>query len=128
MAKTAHNDVFDAALDKIATANKMIACSAQPTTRTEAITTYALSDVTMTPGDGNGDFTIADNGSDGRKLTIAAQLDIDVDAAGGAAYIALVDSTDLLFVTTGNSLSVEAGEIISFPAWEIRLLDPDDVL
>jgi hypothetical protein len=73
MAKTVHDDVLDAALDKIATANVMTLCSAQPTTRTEAITTYMLADVTMTVGDGNGDYTIANGDASGRKLTMTAQ-------------------------------------------------------
>jgi hypothetical protein len=58
MAKATPDAVLDQMLDEIATATRMIACSAQPTTYTEANATFALADVTMA----GGDFTKA-NGS-----------------------------------------------------------------
>ena len=72
MGKAVHNDVLDAALAEVATANIMTLCSQEPTTRTEAVTTYALADVAMTPGDGN-DYTIADGDTNGRKVTVSEE-------------------------------------------------------
>ena len=55
MAKAAPDIVMDGALDVIASATKQVACSAQPTTYTEANATYALADIVI---DGT-DFTKA---------------------------------------------------------------------
>ena len=124
MAKTVHNDVLDAALDEIATANIMTLCSAQPTTRTEAVTTYKLADIALTPGDGNGDFTIVDGDASGRKVTITAQADVDVDADGTGNHVALCDGSDLLYVTTCTGIAVLDTGTVDFPAWDIEIADP----
>jgi len=50
---------IDAMLAYLADCDEINVCSAQPTTYTEAITTYSLADIAVTPGNGNGDFTIA---------------------------------------------------------------------
>lgn len=45
MAKSVHDDVLDGALNIIKNnTNIMTVCSSEPTTRTEAVTTYALGD------------------------------------------------------------------------------------
>jgi hypothetical protein len=124
MAKSVHNDVLDAALDKIATANIMTLCSQQPTTRTEAITTYMLADVTMTVGDGNGDYTIADGDTSGRKVTVTAQAGESVTNSGTGDHVALCDGSSLLYVTTCTGVAVTAGGTVDFPAWDGEILDP----
>ncbi|MEW5797327.1 MAG: hypothetical protein AB1772_13360 [Candidatus Zixiibacteriota bacterium] len=123
MAKWQNDDVLDAALDKIATANILTVCSAQPTTRAEAITTYKLADIAVTPGDGNGDFTVANGDTSGRKLTVAAQADVPVDASGDATHIALCDGTDLLYVTTCTTQTLTAGNTVTVPTWDIEIAD-----
>ena len=123
MAKACPDAVLDTFLDEIATANIMTACSAQPTTRTEAVTTYALADIAVTPGDGNGDFAIADDTS-GRKLTIAEQADVDIDDSDDATHIALCDGSDLLYVTTCTSQALVSGGTVTFPSWKINIPDP----
>lgn len=122
MAKTVHNDVLDGALNVIKTsANLMIACSAQPTTRTEAVTTYALADVAMATGD----FAIADGDASGRKATVAAKTSVPVDTTGNPTHIALVDATRLLYVTEeGTAQTITQGNTCDFPAWDIELADP----
>jgi hypothetical protein len=124
MAKYANDDVMDAALDEVATANILTVCSAQPTTRTEAVTTYALADIAVTPGDGNGDFTIANGDTSGRKVTVAAQADVDIDASGTATHIALCDGTRLIYVTTCTSQALTSGNTVTVPAWDIEIADP----
>lgn len=121
MAKTVHNDVLDGAFDILDQADLMIACSAQPTTRTEAVTTYALADVAMTP---NTDYTKADGDTSGRKVTVAAKSGVNVDITGAATYIALVDATRLLYVTTCTSQALTSGNTVNFPAWDVEILDP----
>lgn len=122
MAKAANDLVMDAALDFIATATRMIACSAQPTTFTEANATFALADVTMA----GGDFTKANGDTSGRKVTMAAKSAVDVDVSGTANHVALVrvaDST-LIYVTTCTSASLDAAGTVNFPAWDIEIADP----
>lgn len=123
MAKSVSNDVLDAAWDELALANIMTVCSAEPTTRTEAVTTFALADVAMTPGDGN-DYTIADGDTNGRKVTVAAKSGVLVDTSGTATHVALCDGTRLLYVTTCTSQALTAGNTVDFPAWDAEIADP----
>ena len=98
MAKVVHNDVLDAALEYIQNnCTRMVACSAQPTTYTEANATYALADVTMN----SGDFSISDGDVSGRKLTVAAKSGVNVDVTGNPVVIALLDvaNSQVLYVT-----------------------------
>lgn len=124
MAKAAPDIVIDGALDVIATATRQIACSAQPTTFTEANSTYALADATMA----GGDFTKANGDTSGRKVTMGAKSGALIDASGTATHIALVrvaDST-LIYVTTCTSqaLTANGSNTVNFPAWKIEIADP----
>jgi len=121
MGKSAHDDVLDAPADVIDQATLQIACSAEPTTRTEAVTTYALADAAMTA---NTDYTKANGDTSGRKVTVAAKSGEAVDADGTATHIALCDASRLLYVTTCTSQVVTNGNTINFPAWDIETADP----
>ena len=121
MAKAVHDDVLDAAFDVIDQANIMTVCSAQPTTRAEAVTTYALADVAMTV---NTDYTKANGDTSGRKVTVAAKSSITVDTTGTATHVALCDGTRLLYVTTCTSQALTSGNSVSFPAWDVEIADP----
>lgn len=121
MTKSAHNDVLDGGLLVIKNnANLMIACNAEPTTRTEAVTTFALADVAMA----SGDFTISDGDTNGRKVRTAAKSAVPVDTSGTATHIALVDATRLLLVTTCTSQALTAGNTVNFPVWDDEVSDP----
>jgi hypothetical protein len=123
MAKLVHDDVLDGALNIIKNnCTRMVACSTQPTTYTEANVTYALADVTMT----GTDFTAANGDTSGRKLTVAAKTAVTVDASGTFGHVALLDvsTTKLLYVTTGTSQALTAGNTCDFPAWDIEIADP----
>lgn len=124
MAKFAVDAVLDGSLDVIATATKLIVCSAQPTTYTEANSTYALADIVID----SGDFTKANGDTSGRKITIGAQSSVLIDTSGTANHIALVrvaDST-LLYVTTCTSqaLTANGSNTVNVPAWDIEFADP----
>lgn len=121
MAKSVHDDVLDGAFDVLDQANEMNANSAEPTTRTEAITTYMLADVAMTP---DTDFTKAAGDTSGRKVTVAAKSGVTVDSSGTATHISLVDATRLLYVTTCTSQALTAGNTVNFPAWDVEIADP----
>ena len=125
MAKTAHDDVMDGALNVLKNnVTRMVACSAQPTTYTEGNATYALADVTMA----SGDFTLANGDTSGRKVTMAAKSGVTIDTSGTATHVALLDVTNskLLYVTTCTSLALTAGggNTVSFPAFDIEVADP----
>ena len=126
MAKWSNDSAMDAMLAYIDDATLLTVCSAQPTTYAEASSTYKLADVVLTAGDGNGDFTIANGDSSGRKLTVAQQANIDIDSSGTATHVALCisGSSTLLYVTTCTSQSLTAGGTVTVPAWDIEVADP----
>jgi hypothetical protein len=121
MAKIVHDDVLDGAFDVLDQADLMTVCAGQPTTRTEAITTFKLADVAMTP---NTDYTKANGDTNGRKVTIAAKSAVPVDTTGTADHVALVDATRLLYVTTCTSQALTSGNTVNFPAWKVEIADP----
>lgn len=124
MAKSVHNDVLDAALAVIAQATRLDVCTQEPTTRTEAVTTYTVGNVTLTAGAGNGDYTIGEGDTSGRKLSVLAQTIASASGSGTATHIALTDGTRLLYVTTMTSQPITSGNEISVGAWDIELRDP----
>lgn len=72
------------------------------------------------------DFAIDDAAGGGRKLTVASKTDT-VSNSGTGNHIALVDTVNsvLLWVTEASEQEVVAGRPFEFPAWEIRLRDPE---
>lgn len=122
MAKTINDSVLDGAFDVLDQADLMTVCSAQPTTYTEAITTYKLADVAVVP---DTDFTKADDVS-GRKVTVAAKATVPIDASGTATHIALVKSSGsvLIAVTTCTSQALVSGGTVDFPEWKVNIQDP----
>lgn len=121
MAKSVHDNVLDGAFDVLDQADLMTACNAEPTTRTEAITTFKLADIAMVP---NTDYTKANGDTSGRKVTVAAKSGVAVDTTGTATHVALTDATRLLYVTTCTSQALTSGNTVNFPAWDIEIADP----
>lgn len=115
--------VMDAALDEIGNnCNQQTLCSAAPTTRTEAVTTFKLATVVMTPVT---DFTKANGDTSGRKLTVAQKTGVTVDSNGTGTHVALVDGTRLLDVTAlSASKPVTTADTLTFPAWDHEIGDP----
>ena len=124
MAKSVHDDVLDSALNYIKNnSTRICVCNAQPTTYTEAVTTYKLAIKTII----STDFTGPANGDiSGRKLTSNQHTGITVDTTGTATHIALADSatSKLLFVTTCTSQALTAGNTVTIPAWDDEIADP----
>lgn len=125
MAKACPDVVMDVFLTKIATGNRLVVCSGQPA-NFAGIAAVALADVVLTPGDGNGDYVIADDAGAGlgRKLTIAQQTDIDIDTSGNATHITLDDGATLLYVTTCTLQALVDTGTVTVPAWKIQIQDP----
>lgn len=121
MAKSVHNDVLDAGLNEIINnANQLALCSQEPTTRNEALVTYRLASVAITPGN----FTLQDGGVSGRRATVAALADIAISQTGTGTHLALVDDTRLIFVTTCENQLVTAGNLLDLPTWDVEMGDP----
>lgn len=119
MAKFIADSVLDTALDKVATGTILTVCSAQPTTRTEAVTTYKLADVVVD----SGDYTKANGDTSGRKVTVAAQADIAIDSSGTATHIAICDASNVLLVTTCTSQALTSGGTVTVPAFDYEIAD-----
>jgi len=122
LGKLVHDDVLDTALNYIANnANRISVCSTQPTTYTQATSTYklAMSTSPTFTGPANGDTS-------GRKLTVDQEASINVDASGTAQHVALSDSANskLLYVTTCTSQVLTQGNTVTIPAWDIEIADP----
>lgn len=123
MAKAAPDSTIDAMLAEIATATRLMVCSGQPA-NFAGIAAVALADVTLTAGDGNGDYTIANGDTSGRKITIAQQATITIDTSGTATHVSLDDGTDLIYVTTCTSQALTAAGTVTVPAWDVEVADP----
>lgn len=132
MAKTTNDLVFDgfhkyisgqAVTPDTTNDRDLCVCSAQPTTRTEAITTYMLAKTTLVKGT---DFTIADDPVSpyGRKVTTAQKAGVSVTNNGTALFVAICDGTNLLIVTTCTSQVLTAGNTITIPAFKAQIGDP----
>lgn len=124
MAKAAPDAMIDASLDYVALSTKLVVCSSQPTTYTEANATYALADVVID----SGDFTKANGDTSGRKITISAQNGVVIDTSGTALHVALVSTGDstLRYVTTCTSqaLTANGSNTVNVPAFKIEIADP----
>ena len=119
MAKKCADSVLDAALDKIATATSMIALVAEPADRAAALA-GALATATMT----GGDYTNTNGDTDGRKVAVAQKSGINVDATGDAEHVALIDASELLYVTTCTLQTLTSGNTMTFPTWDVEIADP----
>lgn len=118
MTEFANDDVMDAALDELALANAVHVCSGTPADRATAITN-SLATVALTPGAGNGDFTLANGDTDGRKLSLAQQADLSITADGTAAHLCYIDGTRLLRRVTVTSQALTSGGTVTIPAHDI---------
>jgi hypothetical protein len=97
-------------------------CSGQPA-NVAGIGAVALADVVLTPGDGNGDFTIGNGDTNGRKLAVAQQTDIDIDTSGTATHVVIDDGTNL-YITTCTSQALTDTGTVTVPTWDIEVSDP----
>ena len=125
MAKWSLDANMDLMLAGVALCDELFVCSGQPANYA-GIAAVALATVALTPGDGNGDYAIADDTS-GRKVTVAQQADIPIDVTGTATHIALAvgGATDVLrYVTTCTSQALVDTGTVTVPAWKVGVSDP----
>lgn len=117
------DSVLDDGLDVLDTlADVLHICSQEPTTYTEASSTYTLGNkagpTVAAPADGAGG---------GRSVTIGAISDGSVTATGTATHWALCDVslTDLLAAgSLSSSQGVTSGKTFELAAFTVRIPDP----
>ena len=119
MAKFANTVVLDALLDKVATSTQLLVTTTQPADRAAALS-GALASATLT----GASFTKSAGSPNGRRVTVAAQSNINVTATGSATHVALVDGSTLLYVTTVTAQTLTSGNTVTVPAWNITVADP----
>lgn len=108
------DDVLDAGLAEITTnGDKVVICSSEPTTYTEANSTYKLGEKTSGIS-----FTGPANGTpDGRKVSLDSFTDGNVTATGTATHYALLDTTGSRLLAVGDlssSIAVTNGALFGF--------------
>ena len=122
MAKKCSDAYMDAMLALIDDADTLTVCSAEPA-NVAGISAVKLAEVALTPGAGNGDFTLANGDTNGRKLTIAQQAAISITASGDATHVVIDDGTNL-YVTTCTTQTLTSGGTVTVPAFDIEVADP----
>ena len=117
------NPVLDGGLNILDTlADRIDICSQEPTTYTEAITTYSLgNETTITVG------APQDRTGGGREVVVSAITAGTVDGTGTATHFSIVDvsATDLL--ATGSlsaSQAVTSGNTFTLTSFTIGIPDP----
>lgn len=90
--------------------------SAEPTTFTEATTTFQLATFTVT----GGDYVKANGDVSGRKNTLAAKLGATIDNTGTATHVSVTTTTGsvLELVTTTVSQLLTAGGTVDTSAFD----------
>lgn len=116
MAKFVNDSSMDAALAWVRdnTTNVSI-CSAQPTTATEAATTYALGSVAY----GTANWTIGNGDTSGRKITAGA-VNVVVATSGTVSHIAYYNTGTLVGVGTCAPTAVTSGGTFAIGAYDFN--------
>ena len=114
--------VFDNGLAKLDTeANRLDICSQEPTTYTEATSTYTVGNKTsLSVG------TPADRTPNGRKVTVAAITGGSVTATATATHWAIVDTGNSRLLATGalaSSQAVTSGNTFTLGTIDIGIPD-----
>lgn len=117
------NPVYDAALQVlIDDGDRLDLCSQEPTSYTEATSTYSLGNKTaITIG------TIADGDVSGRKVTISATTGGTIGSTGTATHYAISDTTGTQLLAAGElttSQQVVSGNTFTTESFDIEIPDP----
>ena len=115
---------LDAALDYVqSNVEKVYLCSTEPTTHTQAQTTYACANVAVVTGD----FVKADGDASGRKLTFSGKAGGAGTAGADGIFLAFCDDTGtaLLAVTPCTLQAVTDGATVDFNTYDVvEIADP----
>lgn len=117
------DNAFDAALNYVKNnATKVYLChTTEPTTYTEASSTYACANATIT----GTDFTLAAGDTSGRKITFGGKTGGSGTADQTGVYLAFTSGSELLAVTACTSQAVTTGATVDFNSYDVvELRDP----
>jgi hypothetical protein len=119
MGKVSTDGFIDGGLDAIAGSTAINICTAEPTSVAECDSLSLIPAHTLT----GGDFSKAAGDTNGRKVTVAQQETLSIDASGTATHVAINDGVDY-YVTTCTSQALTSGGTVTIPAWDIEIADP----
>jgi hypothetical protein len=123
MADTLHNDVFDSGLSTLTSnVENLYICSTQPTTFTEASSTYKLG-VKASPSIASP----SDKSGGGREVVISAITDGTVSGSGTAGFFALTDDSASKLLAAGDlgaTQAVTSGNTFTLTQFAIGIPDP----
>lgn len=121
MGKSVHNNVLDDALDRICTCTRLDVTS---DAGTPTDLTNSLANVTLTAGDGNGDYVVGEGDTNGRKVAVAEQAAISITADGTALHVVLSLTGTILLTTTCTSQVLTNGGTVTVPTFDDEIADP----
>ena len=110
--------VVDLLLAGIATGTRVSWCTGEPA-NFAGIAAVSKVDVVVTPGDGNGDFTIEAGDTSGRQILLEEQADMAPNADGTITYMAIDDGANLLATNPITSQAVTTLQTWTFPQTKI---------
>ena len=95
-------------------------CTTEPTTHTEATSTYTVANYTVT----GTDFTVADGDTSGRKVTLSQQTGNNGTGTGAGNFLAFTTTTGSVFlgVIDADGDTVNSGSPVTINAvdvWEV---------
>jgi len=127
MGKLVPDAILDTMLEVIADGvDRIDICKDTPTDYSTATTagTHSLGSVAVTAGAGNGDWTLGNGDTNGRKLTLAQQTGVSIGTSGTATHIAGTDGSSVFyFATTCTSQAVTSGNTATINAFDIEISD-----
>ena len=119
MGKATPDAQIDLMLDNVDGDNVHV-CSAEPTTYTEAATTYNLATQSVT----GGNFTKANGDISGRKQTCAPATGTSITSTGTGNHVAVTDGTTLVDVTTCTAQALTSGGTVDIGSFDHEIGDP----
>lgn len=128
MPKEVPDFILDAALDTVALGDSIRVLSAYTLGDTHAtVVTNTIAQGALTPGDGGGDFTIANGDTSGRKITISQQVDLSISTTATANHVAVVKdaaTVSVNLVTTTPAQALTSGGTVTVNAYDYEITDP----
>lgn len=121
MSKFVPDAIIDLLLDGVATADRM---DVVDDVSTPTDLTGTLANVAMTPGDGNGDYTIGAGDASGRKVAMTQKAGVSITGTGTALHVMLTLAGVIKDITTCTSQLLTSGGTVTFPTWDHEVLDP----
>lgn len=122
MAKFIPDSIIDAQL-ALTEGDVINVCDQQPTTYTEAITTFNLASQAIV----SGDFTYANGDGSGRKWTLTPPTGTSVSTSGTANHVAITNSSDTslrLVTTLTTPTAITSGNTVDINAFDNEISDP----